>query len=164
MLKLNADDVEGGMNTIARAMRIAPRHAAIINHVANHMFYQGKYDQVIQLAEKALATTEAKQLQAESHFQLGRAYQAKEEYNKAHQHYTQSTTLDPDGILAQYGLGQMQIFKSEPGMAAKCFEIVLSKDADCWEALPLPPAKYPPTHAAHAPLHFPAHPWAHPAR
>jgi len=142
VLQLNSNKVEKGMQSMARAMKLAPRNATIINHVANHLFYQGKYDQVVTLAEKALEFSDATLLQAESQFQLARAYQAKEDYPKAHQHYAKSTELNPDGILAQYGLGQMHIYKKEPEMAMTCFERVLAKDRDCWEAMRLLGALY----------------------
>jgi len=135
VLSMNNGDIEGGMKAMAKASTINPRQAAVINHVANHLFHKGQYDTVITLAQKALKSTESPSLLAEANFQLARAYQAKEEYDLAHTHYAEAVNLDRQLVLAQYGLGQMYIHKRLNDKAIDCFEFVLSKDKDCFEAV-----------------------------
>ena len=45
VLKMNQGDVESGMQDMARAIQLHPRHTVILNHIANHLFFKRQYDQ-----------------------------------------------------------------------------------------------------------------------
>jgi len=69
-------DLKGAVNMLANAYRYDNTHPMVLNHLANHFFYQGDYEKTIQLARLACALTHNDAVKAESFFSIARAFHA----------------------------------------------------------------------------------------
>lgn len=81
------------------------------------------------------AHTKDGRVRAEAAFFKGRIAHAKGDINEAHQHYVEAVRLWEDFPLANFGLGQVLISRRELSKAIPCFERVLKKVPDTFEAL-----------------------------
>jgi len=150
ILGMNSNTTEGlkdASKLFREAYYIGKQHnkndAMVLNHLANIIFTnqvvkakkQTSLQQVLTLANHALNSSSVEAIQAESHFQLARAYHNNGEHEQAFKFYYKATKLAPNLILAQYGLGQMYIGKGERQKASECFEKVWKEYPDNYETL-----------------------------
>eukprot|EP00124_Ichthyophonus_hoferi_P005871 Ihof_evm2s1008 gene=Ihof_evmTU2s1008 len=127
ILELNSESPDGlikGMRLLTTAYGLDSTSSMILNHLANHFFFKGHLDKVHNLALIAFHNTNSDEIKAESCYIIGRTYQRQELYDQAFQFYFQASKFNPELLPAQYGLGQMYIFKSQLKQAAECFEKV----------------------------------------
>ena len=69
-----------------------------------------------------------------AHFQLGRAYAARGEYEQARQQFTKAIELRPDFVAARRALAQLQLARGEFDAALKTAEQILQIDRNNLEA------------------------------
>eukprot|EP00053_Salpingoeca_punica_P012866 m.115644 g.115644 ORF g.115644 m.115644 type:complete len:1126 (+) comp16057_c0_seq1:214-3591(+) len=127
--------VKRGIHMLSQAHESDPTNSLVLTHLANHFFFRQKYDVAENLSLHALDGCEIEEMQAEGYLSLARIYHAKEEYDRAFQHYFQAARLAPDHSLAQFGLGQMYLYKRDKVKARECFEKALALQADNYETL-----------------------------
>ncbi|KAF9185271.1 protein required for normal CLN1 and CLN2 G1 cyclin expression [Haplosporangium sp. Z 767] len=104
--------------------------------------FMGKHFSVTQDTEKAMAfakkASEAhglKNVQSEGFYILGKIHHQQERYADACFCYGKAVSFNPDNLLAQFGLGQTLLFKSDIASAIAAFERILSKEPTCVEAI-----------------------------
>ncbi|MCP9258140.1 RNA polymerase-associated protein CTR9-like protein [Dirofilaria immitis] len=83
-------------------------------------------DRVEHLAWHAFQITDNEAMRAESCYQLARSFHQRGNFEKAFQHYYQSTQFATTNfVLPYFGLGQMYIYREDYDNAIQCFEKVL---------------------------------------
>ncbi|ORY06104.1 TPR-like protein [Basidiobolus meristosporus CBS 931.73] len=107
--------------------KINVKHAVISNHLAEQFFFRRQIKKALGFASIASTNADTLAIQAESHFQLGRAYHQMKKYSEATSHYHKAAKLNPDHVLAQFGLGQMHIYRGERSLAIDLFQKLLLK-------------------------------------
>lgn len=139
IIELNKKTVESmkkGVKMLERAYKIDPNDPMVLIHLANHFFFRKKDREVMHLARKALENTEVEAMQAESCYQMARAYHLNGQYDEAFEFYYKATQFSsPQFILPQYGLGQMYIHRGECELATQCFENVLKVNPNDYESM-----------------------------
>jgi RNA polymerase-associated protein CTR9 len=58
-----------------------------------------------------------------------------QEFDNAHKFYAQALELNPDHILAQFGMGQMQLKRGENNAATEIFEKLHKSEPECVEIM-----------------------------
>eukprot|EP00123_Amoebidium_parasiticum_P014534 comp22541_c1_seq1/m.34251 comp22541_c1_seq1/g.34251 ORF comp22541_c1_seq1/g.34251 comp22541_c1_seq1/m.34251 type:complete len:1057 (-) comp22541_c1_seq1:62-3232(-) len=138
ILELNGESADGlikGMRLLKRAYELEPGSSMVLNHIANHFFYKGQLDKVHTLALNAFHNTSNDEIKAESCYIIGRTYQRQDLYDQAFQFFFQAVKFNPELLPAQYGLGQMYIYKNQLKQAAECFEKVQKTLKDSYETM-----------------------------
>ncbi|KXJ05052.1 RNA polymerase-associated protein CTR9-like, partial [Exaiptasia diaphana] len=77
ILELNAkkpDSIKLGVQLLSNAYTIDSSNPMVLNHLANHFFFKKDYSKVQHLALHAFHGTEVEAMQAESCYQLARAF------------------------------------------------------------------------------------------
>uniref|UniRef100_UPI00358F4B51 RNA polymerase-associated protein CTR9 homolog isoform X2 n=1 Tax=Myxine glutinosa TaxID=7769 RepID=UPI00358F4B51 len=124
--KKEADSIKNGVQLLSKAYTIDSANPMVLNHLANHFFFKKDYGKVQHLALHAFHNTEVESMQAESCYQLARAFHVQSDYDQAFQYYYQATQFaSPSFLLPYFGLGQMYILRGDRENAAACFERVL---------------------------------------
>uniref|UniRef100_A0A8C4PYM7 CTR9 homolog, Paf1/RNA polymerase II complex component n=1 Tax=Eptatretus burgeri TaxID=7764 RepID=A0A8C4PYM7_EPTBU len=124
--KKEADSIKNGVQLLSKAYTIDSSNPMVLNHLANHFFFKKDYGKVQHLALHAFHNTEVEAMQAESCYQLARAFHVQSDYDQAFQYYYQATQFASSSFLLPYfGLGQMYILRGDRENAAACFERVL---------------------------------------
>ncbi|CAB3985096.1 RNA polymerase-associated CTR9 homolog [Paramuricea clavata] len=120
------DAIKTGVQLLSKAYSIDNSNPMVLNHLSNHFFFKKDYTKVQHLALHAFHGTEVEAMQAESCYQMARAFHVQNDYDQAFQYYYQATQFaSPGFILPYFGLGQMYIARGDTNNAAVCFEKVL---------------------------------------
>ncbi|ORX92251.1 TPR-like protein [Basidiobolus meristosporus CBS 931.73] len=119
--------LETAVKCLESGHKLNVKHAVISNHLAEQFFFRRQIKKALGFASIASANADTLAIQAESHFQLGRAYHQMKKYTEATSHYHKATKLNPDHVLAQFGLGQMHIYRGERSLAIDLFQKLLLK-------------------------------------
>ncbi|XP_046852275.1 RNA polymerase-associated protein CTR9 homolog isoform X2 [Xenia sp. Carnegie-2017] len=120
------DAIKTGVQLLSKAYSIDNSNPMVLNHLSNHFFFKKDYTKVQHLALHAFHGTEVESMQAESCYQMARAFHSQNDYDQAFQYYYQATQFASAGfILPYFGLGQMYIARGDTNNAAQCFEKVL---------------------------------------
>ncbi|KAK9765164.1 protein required for normal CLN1 and CLN2 G1 cyclin expression [Basidiobolus ranarum] len=119
--------LEMAVRYLENGHKINVKHAVISNHLAEQFFFRRQIKKALSFASIAAANADTLAIQAESHFQLGRAYHQMKKYTEATSHYHKAAKLNPDHVLAQFGLGQMHIYRGERSLAIDIFQKLLLK-------------------------------------
>lgn len=138
VLMLNTGEeqqVKQAMLLLKQALEQHPTNSRVLNLVADHFFWKQDYGKVRSLASTAYSHTEVAHIKAESCYQIARAHHAQDQYAEAFQYYLQAVRHWPELVLAQYGLGQMYVWKGETEKAIGCFELVIAAQPDNYETL-----------------------------
>ncbi|CAH3158758.1 unnamed protein product [Porites lobata] len=139
ILELNSkkvDSIKNGVQLLSRAYTLDSSNPMVLNHLANHFFFKKEYNKVQHLALHAFHGTEVEAMQAESCYQIARAFHVQGDYDQAFQYYYQATQFaSPNFILPHFGLGQMYIARGDTNNAAQCFEKVLKATPGNYETL-----------------------------
>lgn len=117
----NDDRVRTALVYVKRAYTINSNSAAVQILLAEHFFYRGQYEKALTLGLSAFRCASSSHAKGEACFQMARTYHASGEYEKAFQYYYQSVKHHPDNLLAQYGLGQMYLYKTDQVFFLKMF-------------------------------------------
>ncbi|KAM3723175.1 RNA polymerase-associated protein [Dirofilaria immitis] len=126
MNTLEQEAIRRGVESFGRAYQIEQENPVVLNHLANHFFYKKELDRVEHLAWHAFQITDNEAMRAESCYQLARSFHQRGNFEKAFQHYYQSTQFATTNfVLPYFGLGQMYIYREDYDNAIQCFEKVL---------------------------------------
>lgn len=123
------------MAHLQRAYQLQPDNAATLLRLSDRLFFQSNHDAALTLAERALKSADTMAIQAEAHYQIGRAHHAAGKFDQAHDAYQRCLQINEHHSLARYGLGQMQLQRSDMSSAEATFQRVLEKQPKCVEVL-----------------------------
>jgi tetratricopeptide (TPR) repeat protein len=90
-----------------KAIQIDPEFGNPYNDIGAYLIEKGEYDEALPWLERALHTRRYESYHF-PHYNLGRAYMAKELYGKARYHFEQALKLVPDYPPAKEGLGKVR--------------------------------------------------------
>jgi tetratricopeptide (TPR) repeat protein len=90
-----------------KAIQVDPDFGTPYNDIGAYMIEKGEYDEAIPWLERALLSRRYDSLHY-PHYNLGRAYIAKEMYVKARYHLEQALKLSPDYTLAKEALEKIR--------------------------------------------------------
>ncbi|KAJ1954762.1 protein required for normal CLN1 and CLN2 G1 cyclin expression, partial [Linderina pennispora] len=139
--KLEEALAEGGsllssaMAQLKLAYERQPANAAVLTRLADRLFYSNDYEGARRLGERALKTADTLAIQAEAHFQVARAHHAMRRFDLAFDAYQKSLQHNEQHALARFGLGQMQLQRTDMSSAEATFQRVLEKHPKCVEVL-----------------------------
>ena len=132
----NHDSIKKGVELLSKAYTIDSSYPMVLNHLADHFFFKKDYAKVQHLALHAFHGTDVEAMQAESCYQLARAFHIQGDHDQAFQYYYQATQFASGGyVLPHYGLGQMYIARGDTENAALCLEKVLTSQPNNYETL-----------------------------
>ncbi|KAJ8330997.1 hypothetical protein BDV3_002880 [Batrachochytrium dendrobatidis] len=120
---------------LARGYRQNNRHSIIFNLMSDRFFSKGDYGKARVFSESALRLPGSKMSCADSYALRGKIAQAEMNYDLAYTCFVKASELNPDSVLIQFGLGQLQIYKKQFDEAMVPLEKVLAKVPDNYEAL-----------------------------
>ncbi|KAJ2582094.1 protein required for normal CLN1 and CLN2 G1 cyclin expression, partial [Coemansia sp. RSA 1836] len=123
------------MGQLQAAYERQPASAATLIRLADRLFFQSKYDAARGLAERALAAADTMAIQAEAHYQAARAHHAARRFDLAYDAYQRCVAINDRHHLARYGLGQMQLHRTDMSSAEATFQRVLDAHPRCVEVL-----------------------------
>ncbi len=86
-----------------KAIQVDPEFGNPYNDIGAYLIEKGEYDEAIRWLERALQSRRYESYHY-PHFNLGRAYVAKELYGKARYHFEQALKICPDYTLAREAL------------------------------------------------------------
>ncbi|KAJ2043376.1 protein required for normal CLN1 and CLN2 G1 cyclin expression [Coemansia sp. S16] len=127
--------LHSAMAHLHRAFERQPDCAATLIRLADRMFFQSNYDAARGLAERALKSADTMAIQAEAHYQIARAYHAAKRFDLAYDAYQKCLASNDKHSLARYGLGQMQLHRTDMSSAEATFQRVLDHHPKCVEVL-----------------------------
>ncbi|KAJ2472161.1 protein required for normal CLN1 and CLN2 G1 cyclin expression [Coemansia sp. RSA 2322] len=134
-LQRGGELLRSAMERLERAYSLQPDKAATLVRLADRVFFAGNHEGARVLAERALRAADTMALQAEAHYQAGRAHHAGRRFDLALDAYQRSVAINDRHGLAQYGLGQMQLQRSDMAGAEASFQRVLERHPRCVEVL-----------------------------
>ncbi|KAJ2501613.1 protein required for normal CLN1 and CLN2 G1 cyclin expression [Coemansia sp. RSA 1972] len=123
------------MGSLQRAYELQPDNAAALIFLADRLTAKGDIRGAHVLAERALATADTMAIQAEAHFQVARSLHASKKFDQAFDAYTKCLSLNDKHTLGMYGLGQMQLQRTDMSSAEATFQRVLERNPKCVEVL-----------------------------
>ncbi|KAJ2882232.1 protein required for normal CLN1 and CLN2 G1 cyclin expression, partial [Coemansia asiatica] len=127
--------MRSAMEHLQAAYALQPENAAVLLRLADRMCWLGDWDAARKLGERALRTADTMALQAEAHYQLGRAHHGGGRFDAAHESYTRSLAINERHALARFGLAQMLLQRADMSGAEAAFQRVLDRHPRCSEAL-----------------------------
>ncbi|KAI8983855.1 hypothetical protein BDB01DRAFT_118794 [Pilobolus umbonatus] len=124
-----------GLQHMQKAHEVNRRHPSVLNMMANHFFLTRDFEQTMIAANRALTNASNNLTKAEASYQIARAHHQMQEFDNAFKFYTQALDLNPDHLLAQFGLGQMQLKKQEYTSSIEIFEKLHKAVPECAEVI-----------------------------
>ncbi|KAI7905639.1 uncharacterized protein BX663DRAFT_500417 [Cokeromyces recurvatus] len=111
-----------GLQHMQQAHVANKKHPVALNIMADHFFLTRDFEKTIQAASRALKNSSNNINKAEALYQIARAHHQMQEFENAYNYYSQALELNPKHVLAQFGLGQMQLKRGEYNAAIEIFE------------------------------------------
>ena len=99
--------IDDAIEECKKAIHVDPEFGNPYNDIGAYLIEKGEYDEAIRWLERALQSKRYDSYHF-PHYNLGRAYVAKELYNKARYHFEQALKLSPEYTLAQEALAKLQ--------------------------------------------------------
>jgi Tfp pilus assembly protein PilF len=99
--------IEEAIAECKKAIQIDPEFGNPYNDIGAYLIEKGEYDEALSWLERALQSRRYESYHY-PHFNLGRAYMAKELYGKARYHFLQALKLSPDYTLAKEALEKVR--------------------------------------------------------
>ncbi|OUM70506.1 hypothetical protein PIROE2DRAFT_56800 [Piromyces sp. E2] len=127
------ENISKGREKLKKAYKADYTNPIVALQLADYCFNKNEYEKVKLLANIAYTNTNVPALQALAYYNIGRVHQ--KNYDKAYKAYAQAVRLDQSNVLAQFGMGQMYLFKNEVSSACECFEKVLASDPNNYDVL-----------------------------
>ncbi|KAJ3615766.1 hypothetical protein Zmor_012319 [Zophobas morio] len=131
------DGLLKGLRHIKKAYELEPKNSLVLNILADHFFFKKEYSKSYSFALAAVENSEALPVKALSHYYLGRLFQLHGDFTSAFQHFYRSCSLDSHLLPAQYGLGQMYLYRNDHDNARHYLEKVLDVCKDNYECTKL---------------------------
>ncbi|ORX47625.1 TPR-like protein [Piromyces finnis] len=129
------ENISKGREKLKKAYKANYTNPVVALQLADYCFNKKEYEKVKLLANIAYTNTNVAALQALAYYNIGRVHQVNKNYDKAYKAYAQAIRLDQSNVLAQFGMGQMHLFKNEISSACECFEKVLVTDPNNYDVL-----------------------------
>ncbi|CAJ0571771.1 unnamed protein product, partial [Mesorhabditis spiculigera] len=142
VLERNSGDEASGVQRFAIAYQTEKTNPIVLNQLAGYFFVQKDYDRVKELALHAYGFADTDEVRADSSYQLARCHHVERDYENAFKNYYHATVHCQNHALAQHGLGQMYIQRSEYDNAIGCFEKVYKLMPNCSGSLKILAALY----------------------
>ncbi|CAO3693034.1 unnamed protein product [Rhizopus stolonifer] len=111
-----------GVEHMQQSHQANTNHPVTLNIMANHFFLTLDFEKTMTAASRALNSASSHVTKAEASYQIARAHHQTKDYENAFKFYSQALELYPDHVLAQFGVGQMQIQRGETTAAIEIFE------------------------------------------
>ncbi|OBZ82827.1 RNA polymerase-associated protein CTR9 [Choanephora cucurbitarum] len=124
-----------GLTHMQQAHQANTRHPAVLNMMANHFFLTRDFEKTMAAASRALKYASNNHTKAEASYQIARAHHQMQEYDHAYTFYSQALELQPDHLLAQFGMGQMQLKRNNYTTALDMFEKLHKSEPECIEII-----------------------------
>lgn len=124
-----------GLQHLQQAHVANKKHPVVLNMMANHFFLTRDFEKTMTAASRALNTASNNVTKAEASFQIARAHHQMQEFDNAHKFYSQALELNPDHLLAQFGMGQMKLKRNENNAAIEIFEKLYKSEPECVEIM-----------------------------
>ena len=99
--------VDEAIGECKKAIQIDPEFGNPYNDIGAYLIEKGEYDEALSWLERALQSKRYESYHY-PHYNLGRAYMAKELYGKARHHFEQALKLSPDYTLAKEALEKVR--------------------------------------------------------
>ncbi|KAI8320324.1 TPR-like protein [Martensiomyces pterosporus] len=135
VMKEAGDRLQSALKQLQRAYELQPDNAVTLTRLADRMFYKSDYEGARKLAERALKTADTMAIQAEAHYQIARAHHAAKRFDVAYEAYQKCLAINEKHVLARYGLGQMQLQRTDMSSAEATFQRVVERHPKCVEVL-----------------------------
>jgi len=129
------ENISKGREKLKKAYKLNYRNPVVALQLADYCFNKNEYEKVKLLANLAYSNTNVPALQARAYYNIGRVHQVNKNYDGAYKAFQQAVRLDQTNILAQFGMGQMFLYKNEISQACECFEKVLAHDSNNYDVL-----------------------------
>ncbi|KAJ2556352.1 protein required for normal CLN1 and CLN2 G1 cyclin expression [Coemansia sp. RSA 1933] len=130
-----AELVHRATDSLRKAYELQSDNPAALIFLADRLFFHGNYDGARKLGERALSSADTMAIQAEAHYQVARAYHANKRFDMAYDAYQRCLAINERHSLARYGLGQMQLQRTDMSSAEATFQRVLDRHPRCVEVL-----------------------------
>ncbi|KAI7883368.1 uncharacterized protein EV154DRAFT_522614 [Mucor mucedo] len=127
--------LRSGLQHMQQAHVVNKKHPAVLNMMANHFFLTRDFEKTMTSASRALNNASNNVTKAEASYQIARAHHQMQEFDDAYKFYSQALELNPDHILAQFGMGQMQLKRGEINAAIEIFEKLHKSEPECVEVM-----------------------------
>ncbi|KAI8097879.1 uncharacterized protein B0P05DRAFT_593288 [Gilbertella persicaria] len=124
-----------GLVHMQKAHMVNKTHPAVLNMMANHFFLTRDFEKTMAAASRALKYASNNHTKAEASYQIARAHHQMQEYDNAYKFYSQALELQPDHLLAQFGMGQMQLKRGAHNTAIEIFEKLYKSEPECVEII-----------------------------
>jgi RNA polymerase-associated protein CTR9 len=124
-----------GLSHMQNAHVANKSHPVVLNMMANHFFLTRDFEKTMTSASRALNTAANDFTKAEASYQIARAHHQMQEFDNAYKFYSQALELNKDHILAQFGMGQMQLKRGENNAAIEIFEKLHKSEPECVEVM-----------------------------
>ncbi|KAJ1746603.1 protein required for normal CLN1 and CLN2 G1 cyclin expression [Coemansia sp. RSA 1821] len=131
----SAETLRRAMAHLQRAYELQPDNSAVLLLLADRFFCKSEIEAAHKLAEKALSTADTMAIQAEAHYQIARSHHAARKFDMAFDAYSKCLSINDKHSLASYGLGQMQLQRTDMSSAEATFQRVLERHPKCVEVL-----------------------------
>lgn len=115
------------LKTFKRLYELDKTNPYALNHLGNHFFFKKDYSKASALLQSAASPIV---MAAENAYYLGKLAHLQEQYETAESHYLRAVTLDPQMVMAQFGLGQMYLHRGDRRNALECFQRVLAREKE----------------------------------
>jgi len=130
----SSSHIERAMKRFTKAFSLDPSNPMVLNHLANHFFYNNQMEKAQTLASNAYKNSQVDEVRAESCYHMARSYHATGNYEAAFSHYYRIVMhLWPDFVLGRFGLGQMYLQRNDIDKAMGEFQRVLKMEPDNFE-------------------------------
>ncbi|KAI9249224.1 hypothetical protein BDA99DRAFT_524328 [Phascolomyces articulosus] len=119
-----------GIGHMQEAHKMDPNHPVVLNMLANHFFLTRDFEKTIKSGTKALEAASNRIVKAEAMYQIARAHHQLHEFDDAFTYYQQCLDVNPNHILAQFGIGQMHMKRGHHSVAIPIFEKLLQAEPE----------------------------------
>ncbi|KAG0333130.1 protein required for normal CLN1 and CLN2 G1 cyclin expression [Podila humilis] len=129
------DTYKVGFGYLRKAYEVDKRNSLVGLFMGKHFANLQEHDKALAFATRASTAHGFKNVQSEGFYIMGRIYHLQDKFSDACLAYGKAVAFNPDNLLAQFGLGQTLLFKSDIASAITAFERILSKEPKCVEAI-----------------------------
>ncbi|CAO3590033.1 unnamed protein product [Absidia cylindrospora] len=127
--------LKSGLQHMQQSHYADKQNPVTLNLLSNCFFFMNDMEKALRTSTKALSNGTNNSTKAESCYQLARTHHKMKRFNEALNYYRQCLQLNPDHLLAQFGIGQMHLQKEEYTVALGIFENILEAEPQCIEVM-----------------------------
>ncbi|KAI8062417.1 hypothetical protein BC940DRAFT_349615 [Gongronella butleri] len=127
--------LKSGLQHMQQAHAADTYNPVTLNLLSNFFFFVDDTEKALRASSKAFSHATNQSIQAEAAYQEARTQHKLKQYDEAFNHYRQCLQLNPDHLLAQFGIGQIHMQRGEYNLAREYYETILAAEPECIEAL-----------------------------